>query len=163
MKEPTALESSDFLNRLEAALVPSDYRKKIVENVPAGWRFYRKGAYLFAAVPYASVPRRDYGNAYVKSEIRKLVFALPFIAEKGLFLLYHGAVAEWEPHREKHKVDKTALRPIILQSIHYVDPETGDHYNSRTAWGPIQFGFCGTVIEKIERLCEGLKPSVRPD
>jgi hypothetical protein len=152
------LDSFDFLNMLDAMLVPSDYSRKIIENVPVEWRFYRKGAYIFAAVPYSSVPEHDYRNDYVKSEIRKLLFALPFIAEKGLFLLYYGPVADWEPHRERHKVDKTALRPIIMQSIHYVDPETGANYNSRTAWGPIKFGFCGTVIEKIERLCEGLRP-----
>jgi|GEM_PF-6556535 len=147
------MDSSNFLNRIEALLVPSDYSKKIIENVPDGWRFYRKGAYIFAAVPYATVPKGDYSNTYVKTEIRKLIFAFPFFAEKGLFLLYYGSVGDWKPHRELHKVDKTALRPVIMQSIHYVDPETGDNFNSRTAWGPIKFGFCGKVIEKIERFC----------
>ena len=146
----------DFLNGIEAALVPSDYKKKLTENIPNGWRAFRKGSYLFAAVPYSSVPPGDYGNAYVKAEIRKLVFALPVIAEKGLFLLYYGPAGGWKPHQERHRVDKTALRPIILQSIHYVDPETGANYNSRTAWGPIKFGFCSTVIEKIERSCQEL-------
>jgi hypothetical protein len=151
------MDSSDFLNQIDALLVPSDYRNKLVENVPDGWRFYRKGAYIFAAAPYARVPAGDYGNAYVKFEIRKRMFAFPFFAEKGLFLLYYGPVADWRRHRELHKVDRTALRPIITQSIHYADPETGENYNSRTAWGPVKFGFCGKVIEKIERFCAGIK------
>jgi hypothetical protein len=147
--------ASDFLDRLDALLVPSEYRTKL-DDLPAGWRLYRKGAYLFAAVPYAGVPDGDYGNAYVKAEIRKRVFAWPFVAEKGLFLLYYGAAAEWGPHRKRHRVDRTALRPIIAQAIHFVDPETGDNYNSRTAWGPIRFGFARSVVDKIERLCEAL-------
>ena len=146
--------SSDFLNRLDSLLVPSEYKKRITAKVPSNWRFYRKGAYIFAAVPYSEVPKGDYDNVYVKTEIRKIVFALPVIAEKGLFLLHYGPVAEWDAHKDHHKVDKTALRPIIMQSIHYVDPESGINCNSRTAWGPIKFGFCGNVIEKVERLCE---------
>ena len=68
--------------------------------------------------------------------------------------MLHGPEATWDAHAAHHKVDKTALRPIIMQSIHYVDTETGANDNSRTAWGPIKFGFCGKVIAKIEGLCE---------
>ena len=146
------MEQSEFLDRLESRLVPHDYRKRITKDVPDAWRVYRKGSYLFAAVPYSEVPDGDFGNTYVKSEVRKIVFALPVIAEKGLFLLHYGPSAEWHANKELHKVDKTALRPIIMQSIHYADPESGESYNSRTAWGPIKFGFCGTVIEKVEQL-----------
>ncbi len=156
------MDSSAFLNRIDELLVPSDYSKKLVENVPDNWRFYCKGAYIFTAVPYGSVPTSDYSNTYVKTEIRKRLFAFPFFAEKGLFLLYYGPVADWQRHRELHKVDKTALRPIIMQSIHYVDPETGDNYNSRTAWGPIKFGFCRKVIEKIERFCAEVRQQSMP-
>ena len=88
-----------------------------------------------------------------KTEMRKAVLAVPVISEKGLFLLYHGPSSEWQANKELHKVDKTALRPIIMQSIHYVDFCSGANYNSRTAWGPIKFGFCGKVIEEIEQLC----------
>jgi hypothetical protein len=157
------MDSSTFLNQIDALLVPSDYSQQVIQNVPEGWRFYRKGAYIFAAVPYSSVPAGNYDNAYVKTKIRKLVFAFPFFAEKGLFLLYFGPAQDWKPHWKLHKVDKTALRPIILQSIHFVDPDTGENHNSRTAWGPIKFGFCGRVIEKIERLCmEPAQPTTRP-
>lgn len=101
------MDSSAFLNRIDELLVPSDYSKKLVENVPDNWRFYCKGAYIFTAVPYGSVPTSDYSNTYVKTEIRKRLFAFPFFAEKGLFLLYYGPVADWQRHRELHKVDKT--------------------------------------------------------
>ena len=147
------MHSSEFLDRLESMLVPSEYRTKITKNVPSDWRFYRKGAYVFAAVPYSESIQQDYGNAYVKAQIRRTVFALPVIAEKGLFLLHYGPVADWDSRKQLHRVDKTALRPVIVQSIHFVDPETGANSNSRTSWGPIKFGFCGQVIAKIEGLC----------
>jgi len=150
------MKTHEFLDRVEAALVPHHYRKRLTKNVPESWRFYRKGAYVFAAVPYSEIPEGDYGNAYVKGGVKKIVFTLPVLAEKGLFLLLHGPVSDWEPHKEHHRVDKTALRPVIMQSIHYVDAETGSSFNSRTAWGPVKFGFCGRVIEDIELLCAQL-------
>jgi len=147
------MQPTDFLDRLDALLVPLEYRRRITKGVSDQWRVYRKGAYLFVAVPYSEVPSSDYENGYVKSEIRKIVFAVPLVAEKGLFLLHYGPEARWTAHKERHKVDKTALRPIIMQSIHFVDPESGANYNSRTAWGPIKFGFCTGVIDRIERFC----------
>lgn len=148
------MEQSEFLDRLEALLVPHDYARRITKNVAPAWRVFSKGPYLFAAVPYREVPEGDFDNAFVKSEIRKAIFALPLIAEKGLFLLYYGPSTDWQPNKELHKVDRTGLRPIIMQSIHYIDSKSGANFNSRTAWGPIKFGFCGRVIEKIEGLCD---------
>jgi hypothetical protein len=151
------METSAFLDRLDALLVPSEYRTKVGGDLPPGWRLYRKGAYLFAAVPYTGVPKGDYANARVKAEVRRRVLALPLVAEKGLFLLYYGAAADWGPHRERHRVDATALRPVITQAVHFVDPLTGDHFSRRSAWGPVRFGFAGPVVGKVERLCETLR------
>lgn len=82
------------------------------------------------------------------------MLCLPLILEKGLFLVYYGSSDSWKNEVPKFKVDKTGLHLVILQSIHFVDPETGDNINKRTSWGPIKFGFCGKVIEDIENLCK---------
>jgi hypothetical protein len=140
----------NVLDELKALLLPSEYRKQLDTNVPESWLVLRKGAYLFAAVPFAEVPNEDYASTYVKDKIKRMVTAWPIIAEKGLFLLYYGNVGEWNHHKDKFKVDKTALRPVILQSVHFLDPDTGDNYNIRTNWGPVKFGFCGGVIGRIE-------------
>ncbi len=140
----------NILDELKNLLLPSEYRKQLDKNVPEAWLVLRKGAYLFAAVPFTEAPNEDYGSIYVKDKIRKIVTAWPIIAEKGLFLLYYGNVGEWNDHKDKFKVDKTALRPVILQSVHFLDPETGDNYNIRTNWGPVKFGFCDGVIGRIE-------------
>lgn len=150
------MKPGEFLDRIESLLVPSQYTTKLVAAVPDGWRVYRKGAYMFAAVPYSDVPAGDYGNAHVKSALGKMVFAFPFFAEKGLFLLHHGPQDSWKKHAAQHRVDRTALRPIITQSIHFVDTETGVNVNSRTQWGPVKFGFCGGVIDLVETACNDI-------
>ncbi len=139
-----------ILDELKNLLLPSEYRKQLDKNVPEAWLVLRKGAYLFAAVPFTEVPNEDYGSIHVKDKIRKIVTAWPIIADKGLFLLYYGNVGEWNDHKDKFEVDKTGLRPVILQSVHFLDPETGDNFNTRTNWGPVKFGFCDGVIGRIE-------------
>ena len=140
----------NILDELKDLLLPSEYKKQLDKNVPEGWLVLRKGAYLFAAVPFSEIPNDDYDSIYVKNKIRKMVTAWPFFAEKGLFLLYYGNINDWNSHKEKFKVDKTALKPVILQSVHFLDPKTGNNYNTRTNWGPIKFGFCGGVVGRIE-------------
>ena len=153
------MKPESFLDLLEGLLVPSEYGEKIVEAVPKGWRFYRKGAYIFAAVPYDEPSVGDYKNSYVKTAIRKIVFAMPLFAEKGLFLLHYGPEEAWGKHASLHQVDKTALRPIIMQSSHFVDAETGANLNSRTSWGPVKFGFSSGVIAKVESACSQISQS----
>lgn len=138
------------LEDIRSLLIPIKYRKEITEKVPKGWMVLKKGAYLFAAVPFEEIPSDDFGSKHVKNTIRKLLFSFPIIAEKGLFLLYYGDQKRWSETKERFEVDKTALRPVILQSVHFADFKTGQNYNTRTHWGPVKFGFCGKTIELLE-------------
>lgn len=95
----------------------------------------------------------DYDSKVARGVVKKAVFAFPIISEKGLFLVYYGKREVWSAVAHKFKVDMTGLRPVILQSIHFVDSETGDNVNSQTRWGPVRFGFCDKVIETIELIC----------
>lgn len=140
----------NILDQLTDLLLPSEYKIKITKNVPEEWLLLKKGAYLFAAVPFSEIPEGDFGSKYVKTKIRSITKAFPIFAEKGLFLLYYGNESSWERISEKFRVDKTGLRPVILQSVHFLDPETGKNINTRTHWGPVKFGFCGGVIARIE-------------
>ena len=137
-----------FLQELKELLMPSEYKKQLQQNVPERWLVLKKGAYIFAAVPFTD--SSDFGSKQVKKQIRNITIAWPIVAEKGLFLLYYGDKSKWEACKDNFKVDKTALRPVILQSVHFLDPKTGENYNTRTNWGPIKFGFCGGVIQKIQ-------------
>lgn len=65
--------------------------------------------------------------------MREHVFAAPVLFEKGLFVHAYGPDSAWREGSQQLKVDLTAMRPIILQNIHFVDPATGETYNNRTA------------------------------
>jgi len=147
------METRQFLEELETLLVPTEYTQVLKKNVPDGCLFLKKGAYVFLAMPFDHVPDNDFTSNMARSIVRTVTFSFPIIAEKGLFLLYFGAQSKWEKGTRNFRVDKTGLRPVILQSIHFVDPATGFNINSRTHWGPIRFGFCRGVIGRIEEFC----------
>ena len=147
------MEAQNFLVELEAILVPTEYKQALKKNVPDGCLFLKKGSYVFLAMPFDRVPDADFTSDLARAVVRSVTFSFPIIAEKGLFLLYFGARSKWEGTTKDFRVDKTGLKPVILQSIHFVDPVTGFNMNSRTHWGPIKFGFCKGVIGRIEEFC----------
>lgn len=117
----------------------------------------RDGRYLFCCLPLEQVDLNDTHNKAIKAQLAKTFKAFPVIREFGLFLHIYGPVARWKEVSKMITVDKTALRPIIVQNVNFIDPETGDVFNNRTAWGPVKFGFCGKVIETIEAVANELK------
>lgn len=147
----------DFKNELIEQLVPFKYKAIVTKGVPESWLVLKKGSYALACVPYAEIPPDDYGNIRVKGILRKTLCALPIIMEKGVFLLYYGDAQHWRLNYQQFKVDKTALRPIIVQAVHFFDINTGENANTRTSWGPIKFGFCGSTIERIEQIGKKIK------
>jgi len=154
------MNPKDFKKELMIQLMPSKYKSVLEKGVPASWLVLKKGAYAFACVPFSEVPADDYRNGYVKSILKKALKAFPVILEKGVFILYYGPGNNWENISSDFKVDKTGLRPVIVQAVHFFDPETGENVNSRTSWGPVKFGFCGPTIEKIEAFGNALKEKV---
>ena len=143
-----------FLDELLTNVIPKHYKKKVEHSLPEGYHLYRRGAYIFLAMPYADVPNEDFGSSFAKRKIRDILTCIPFIAEKGLFLLYYGDSSNWIQQSSKYTVDKTALRPVILQCVAFLDPETGENTNTRTHWGPVKFGFCGGLLDDIESTCQ---------
>ncbi len=147
------MNADKFIDKLKLEMVPAHYSKDFSERVGLGRLLFRKGAYLFLALPFEEVPCDDYNSDMARGVVKKAVFSFPIIAEKSLFLVYYGKREVWSEVAHKFKVDMTGLRSVILQSIHFVDSETGDNVNSQTGWGPIKFGLCGKVIETIELMC----------
>lgn len=125
--------------------------------MPDGYLLFKKGAYISLVMPFGDVPSDDYGSKAAKSLIRSKLTCFPFFMEKGLFLIYYGDEHSWSKVARKFTVDKTALRPVILQSIHFIDPKTGTNLNSRTHWGPLNFGFCGGLINEIESMAKDIQ------
>jgi len=117
----------------------------------------RDGNYLFYCVSAANIDYSDLNNKAIKRAVRDKVFALPFLLERGLFVHGCGARSRWKDGSKNLEVDKTALRPIILQNINFIDPACGESFNIRTSWGSLKFGFSGKVIEAIEVIGEQIR------
>lgn len=152
--------TTNLLKELQETILPRHYRVDLSESVDAGYVLFRKGAYVSLLMPFADVPEGDFRSRKAKSIIRSVMTCIPVIMEKGLSLIYYGDAEKWRGVAHKFTVDKTALRPVILQSIHFIDPSTGEDVNSRTHWGPLKFGFCGELIKDIEGMT---KSPIRQD
>ena len=144
--------SNALLSTLRDQILPGHYKMDLGHLVDDDCLLFRKGAYAFLALPFSKVPPGDYGSKYAKAVIRKAMTCIPFFQEKALFLVYYGRIEDWRDEAPRFTVDKTALRPVILQAIHFIDPVTGMNTNSRTHWGPIKFGSYGKLIDQIEML-----------
>lgn len=151
------------ISTLRDRILPGHYRTNLTHLVDGDCLLFKQGAYVFLAMPFSRVPSGDYGSNHAKTLIRKLLTCIPVIAEKGLFLLYYGPGTDWQAEAPRFTVDKTACRPVILQAVHFIDPETGVSTNSRTHWGPIKFGFCGRLIDQIELLGNEINEGVAPN
>ncbi len=152
-----------MLHKLQSSVLPRHYRSDLSSKVPDGYLLFRNGAYVSLVMPFSDVPEGDFGSKTAKSLIRSILTCVPFFMEKGLFLIYYGDEQSWGDVAGKFTVDKTALRPVILQSIHFIDPNTGKNVNSRTHWGPLKFGFCGKLIDDIESMAESIQQGAQPD
>ncbi len=155
--------SKDMITQLQNIILPKHYRSDLSAKVPDGYLLFKKGAYVSLVMPFNDVPEGDFGSKSAKTLIRSKMTCVPFLMEKGLFLIYYGDEQMWRNSMGNFTVDKTALRPVILQSIHFLDPQTGANVNSRTHWGPLKFGFCGKLINDIETMAKGIQQGAQPD
>ena len=151
--------NQDVIASLRDEILPHHYTRDLSHLVDDDCLLFKKGAYACLAMPFSKVPSEDYGSQYAKAVLRKAMLCLPVLCERGLFLLYYGPYEDWESVAPRFTVDKTALRPVILQAVHFIDPESGWNANSRTHWGPLKFGFCGALIDEIEQLGEDIQQS----
>lgn len=155
--------SDSLLSILRDQILPKHYSKDISHLVEDDCLLFKKGTYVFLAMPFTSVPPNDYGSEVAKAVVRSALTCIPVFLEKGLFLVYYGPCESWQNDAPQFTVDNTALRPVILQAIHFIDPATGINSNSRTHWGPVKFGFCGQLIDDIEALGESIQQGSTPD
>ena len=147
----------DFRNELIEQLIPFKYKSILTKGIPESWLVLKKGSYALACIPYAEISADDYTNMHAKKILRTALRAFPIFMEKGVFLLYYGDAKSWNGYCEHFKVDKTAMRPIIVQAVHFFDTESGENTCTRTSWGPIKFGFCGPTIERIKEIGNRIK------
>jgi len=149
------MKESEYFIKVKELIYPSFYSKEVFTSDTEF--LLRDGNYVFYCLPAGNVDYSDTNNTAIKKRVRGRIFALPVLLERGLFVHAYGSHDLWRDRAKLLKVDKTALRPIILQNINFIDPSSGELFNNRTAWGIIKFGFCGKVIDAIEALGEQIR------
>ncbi len=148
----TQMTPEEFRSELIEQLIPFKYKSVVTNGIPKSWLVMKKSCYALACIPYSELEVDDYKNEYAKRILRKALHAFPIIMEKGVFILYHGEYENWATNYKDFKVDKIGRRPVIVQAVHFFDIRTGENANTRTSWGPIEFGFCGPTIERIKEI-----------
>ncbi len=148
------MTGEDYRQHIRAQLFPEMYPKMVFED-GSGF-LLRDGHYLFLCQPLHDMDLSDLRIRKIKKRVAKEVHAFPMLNAFGLFVHAYGPETGWREPSQHIKVDKTGLHSIILQNINFLDPESGAFYNNRTSWGPLQFGFCGKVVERLEGTARSL-------
>ena len=106
------------------------------------------GRYVFACRQVMG-PLDRAGLRNMRGDARRLARSIWFLRGAGLYLLVCGAKTHWRDATQWARADRTGLHNIILQAIHFVDPETGATHLSQSAWGPFKFGRTNRVAEAV--------------
>ena len=144
------MDEQQYFKTVRETIYPKFYPKEVFATETEF--MVRDGNYVFYCLPAANIDYSDLTNKAIKRAVRDKVFCLPFLIERGLFVHAYGAQDQWQEGAKNLKVDKIALKPVILQNINFIDPSSGESFNNRTSWGKLKFGFCGKVIEALDAL-----------
>ncbi len=111
------------------------------------------GRYAFAFRQLGSQTIADvYRQA--RSEARRLTGSMWCFREVGLYMMLCGSQALWRDHEGDCPADKTGLHSIIVQAVHFVDPETGANHLNQSSWGSVKFGGLIPIPEMIKEVIE---------
>jgi len=113
------------------------------------------GRYAFA---FRRLGSEAVANAYrqARSQARRLTGSMWLLREVGLYMMLCGPEAVWRNHTQEGCVDRTGLHSIIVQAVHFVDPETGVDHLNRSSWGPVKFGRLIPIPEMVKEVIDGI-------
>ncbi len=109
------------------------------------------GRYVFAFRRLGSDPVTGQIKA-ARREARRMARTMWPFRQGGLYLLLCGAEERWRPATGHTKADRTGLHNIILQAVHFVDPETRGTHLNLASWGPVRFGGANHVSKVVQEV-----------
>jgi len=109
------------------------------------------GRYAFA---FGEIKSDDIHDVYcqARAEARRLTKSMWMFREVGLYLMLSGSESLWHSQIDQAPVDKTGLHSIIVQAVHFVDPDTGLNHLSQSSWGPVKFGGLIPIPEMVKEV-----------
>ena len=88
----------------------------------------------------------------IRSSARKFTKSMWLFREVGIYLILCGPEKYWEGHTEEITADKSGLHSIIVNAVHFVDPEAKTTHLSTSSWGSVEFGDTGFISGVVEEL-----------
>jgi hypothetical protein len=97
----------------------------------------------------------------IRSEIQKSTKAIWMFREVGLYLILSGKKEYWENQIDWVVADKTGLHSVIVNAVHFVDPETKENNLTTSSWGSHEFGDVRLISKVIEEELNKPQPEHR--
>jgi hypothetical protein len=145
------MDPTTFLNTVQQRLHPEPYSCKLdPQGSPFDAILWRRRArfaddvlgvmeILPDAEPRAQI---EAARADIVSRFRSVCFT----REVVLHLLVHGREPTWRGALPAMVADRLGFRGVMIQSVHFVDPETQRFAHSVSAWGPVKYALRGHVL-----------------
>jgi hypothetical protein len=143
-----------ILNAVKDRLHPLLYPDFV--SLEGGHWLLREKRYAVAAFDWGRGQDGGTNLSVMRKTVRKATGAIWFVRELGVQLLVFGAESDWAEHVDVLKADKVALKAVIVQAVHLIDPISGQYHLDRSQWGPVQFGRVEPVSTVIRSVLEGL-------
>ncbi len=138
------MNADELCLSIKQRLHPDPYQKDLEPSEPFDFVLMRAsampgGRYAFAFLRLPDEPT-DSWFENMRAVARRVCKSTWLLREVGLYVLVCGPSERWAPLIEQAPADKTGLHHIIVQCVHFVDPETGANHLNRSSWGPVKFG-----------------------
>ena len=145
-----------FCERLKTRLYPRVYRREARKPDSCCLLLVQRhllvSRYALAVYEWESAHDGPTQLRVVRREVAKALWAVPVLAEVGLYLIFCGPHQEWVTQVTSMPADKTGLHRIIVQAVHCLDLQTGEQALNQSAWGPIRFGGVDSVAAVIDAI-----------
>lgn len=148
------MTGNDLSTQLKARLYPKPYD---VDISPSGsFDFVIQSKALFAngkyVVGFKQLTKEISFDQFldIRSEAQKLIKSMWLFREKGIYLIICGPEKYWKKHTEMIVADKTGLHSLIVNAVHFIDPENSATHLSSSSWGSLEFGDVRLVSSIIE-------------
>jgi hypothetical protein len=147
---------SNFSNKLKTKLFPKLYSEEILASGDFSFLLMKKGALTTSryAVGFMCLSKEMTLEDFwaVRSNACKLTKSMWLFREVGIYLIFCGPEKYWESHTKEITADKSGLHSIIVNAVHFVDPESKATHLSTSSWGSVEFGNTGFISGIVDEL-----------
>lgn len=149
------MDVHQFVGLIEQRLYPQLYTYR-ADSLPEEIHLMlsvKRGMLARYALAVTSWDMTQNGQAFLETRRRatsRRFGAMWILREVGLYLVICGAQPNWQSHVARMPADKTGLHAVIMQAVHFVDPESGESHLNQSAWGPMSLGGVDSIAPIID-------------